>query len=283
MFGFGKKKRTDFVDVPLRDNFYQTSSFFPMPVVLVSTVSPSGQTNLGTYSLCFPHVIAGSPAMMLISRSDSNTATNIRRTGLAALNFIPDEKKLIDNCVEMGFPGDTTEEKMARSIFTLLPSRRQAEGDETLPEIVAESVQVFECRWDASHPWEVSEAESHFLLRIENIDMQEHWFDALESGKAFPKLPVDFGFRQGVHFWFAHPGKPYAVDVPARHGVQAEHVQFQAERIDPDLSWDLEACARLTGIPRIFMDRVLRKIAAQAKERGATTVTVELLDQLPRR
>lgn len=49
----------DFTDVKILDNFYQTSCFYPMPVVLVSTLAESGQTNLGPYSLCFPHVISG--------------------------------------------------------------------------------------------------------------------------------------------------------------------------------------------------------------------------------
>ena len=48
-----------FKDLRIVDNFYQTSSFFPMPTVLVSTVSESGQTNCGSYSLCFPYYIAG--------------------------------------------------------------------------------------------------------------------------------------------------------------------------------------------------------------------------------
>ena len=47
----------DFEDVPVLDNFYQTSAFFPMPVVLVATRADDGAANLGPYSLCFPHVI----------------------------------------------------------------------------------------------------------------------------------------------------------------------------------------------------------------------------------
>ena len=35
----------DFEDIGILDNFYQTSSFFPMLVVLITTVSESGQTN----------------------------------------------------------------------------------------------------------------------------------------------------------------------------------------------------------------------------------------------
>lgn len=49
----------EFTEVRVLDNFYQTSSFYPMPVVLVSTLAESGRTNLGPYSLCFPHIITG--------------------------------------------------------------------------------------------------------------------------------------------------------------------------------------------------------------------------------
>ena len=86
---------SEFKDLRIVDNFYQTSSFFPMPVVLASTVSESGQTNIGSYSLCFPYYIAGKDyyAMILEVRNSSNTAQNILRTGKVALNFIPDNKK----------------------------------------------------------------------------------------------------------------------------------------------------------------------------------------------
>ena len=42
-----------FKDLRIVDNFYQTSSFFPMPTTEIGTLSESGQTNLGSYSLCF--------------------------------------------------------------------------------------------------------------------------------------------------------------------------------------------------------------------------------------
>ena len=40
-------KKDKFKDLRIVDNFYQTSSFFPMPTILISTVSESGQTNVG--------------------------------------------------------------------------------------------------------------------------------------------------------------------------------------------------------------------------------------------
>ncbi len=42
-----------FKNLRIVDNFYQTSSFFPMPTTEIGTLSESGQTNLGSYSLCF--------------------------------------------------------------------------------------------------------------------------------------------------------------------------------------------------------------------------------------
>lgn len=42
------------------DNFYQSSSFFPMPLCFVGTLDENGKnTSFGAYSLCFPYYIAG--------------------------------------------------------------------------------------------------------------------------------------------------------------------------------------------------------------------------------
>lgn len=53
-----------------------------MPTTEIGTLSESGQTNIGSYSLCFPYYIAGKDyyAMVLCCRNSSNTAKNILRT-----------------------------------------------------------------------------------------------------------------------------------------------------------------------------------------------------------
>ena len=83
-----------FKDLRIVDNFYQTSSFFPMPTTEIGTLSESGLTNLGSYSLCFPYYIAGNDyyAMILCCRNSSNTAKNILRTGKCTINFITDKR-----------------------------------------------------------------------------------------------------------------------------------------------------------------------------------------------
>ena len=180
MFWF-KNEKTDFVNVSILDNFYQTSSFYPMPVVICSTVSENGLTNLGSYSLCFPFGISKDHYMMLISRSTSNTAENIRKRKTIALNFIPYDKAFLKNAVELGFPGETTEEKLEESIFTLIPSSRNEDEkakDLHYPEIIKESVQVFECTVDESKIFTYNgpEIEAHFLLKIveQNLRSRNH-------------------------------------------------------------------------------------------------------------
>jgi flavin reductase (DIM6/NTAB) family NADH-FMN oxidoreductase RutF len=105
---------SSFKDLRIVDNFYQTSAFFPMPTLLVSTLTEEGNTSLGSYSLCFPYYIAGKDyyAMLLECRNSSNTAQNILSRGTCALNFIEDSKEDFKEAVRLGFPGETSSEKM---------------------------------------------------------------------------------------------------------------------------------------------------------------------------
>lgn len=277
--------KDDFVRVRILDNFYQTSSFFPMPVVLVSTVAETGPTNLGPYSLCFPHIISGEHSMVLISRGNSNTAQNIRRSRVCAINFIPDDKKYMRNCVMLGFPGDTTEEKMQNSIFTLLPSTRTEEErvpGVLYPHIVAEAIQVFECTWDQRYPLQYNEEtlECQFVLRIDKIVMKSKWRDCLFEGKGFPRLPVDYGFRDNTSFWFTRGARPYQVPIPQEKAVDTSAVMYAAQRYDPDIEWQEAACAKLARVPRVFLTKAVAECVQAAKEEGLTEITPEFLDRI---
>ena len=42
---------SSFENLRVVDNFYQTSLFFPMPTVVISTLCEDGSTTLGPYSL----------------------------------------------------------------------------------------------------------------------------------------------------------------------------------------------------------------------------------------
>lgn len=274
----------DFEDIRMLDNFYQTSSFFPMPVVLVSTLSSENRTNLGPYSLCFPHLVAERYAMMLICREDSNTAMNIKRTGVCAINFIPDDKKLMENCVELGWPGDTTEEKMQRSIFTLMPSMRPENSNgENFPEIVKESVQVFECTWDRSVEHRLIAGCDNFVLNVDHIFMKRKFKDGIIRGvdeKTIPKLPTAMGFRDNLWFWFTETKKPYKIRIPEDRGTSLNTITYAAKRFDPSITWDDEACAMISSVPRVFLNRVFKGVVEQAKVEGITHITPEFMEKV---
>jgi flavin reductase (DIM6/NTAB) family NADH-FMN oxidoreductase RutF len=277
--------KQDFVDVRALDNFYQTSSFFPMPVVLVSTVAESGQTNLGPYSLCFPHFIADKHGLMLISRADSNTSQNIQRNGVCALNFVPDKKDYMENCVMLGYPGESTSEKMKNSAFTLIPSTRSAEERQPgvqYPEIVREAVQVFECTWDSNYPlrYDEEDQECRFALVINKIVLQKRWRDSLLKGEGFPRLPVCYGFRNNRNFWFSRHSRPYAVPIPKSKAVNVSSVMYAVTRYDPDITWQEAACEKLVRVPRIFLSTVIAKSVEAARAEGLTEITPEFLDRI---
>jgi len=281
----------DFRDVRILDNFYQTSAFFPMPVLLVCTIAEAGQMNLGPYSLCFPFRVAGGCYQMVFnSRDNSNTGTNLRRTGLCTLNFIPDDRRYMRNCVMLGYPGETTEEKMRNSIFTLLPSRRPPEARKertAYPHIVGEAIQVFECSLDS---FEVDE-ELHSMRSILTIDtvlLKDRWHRLLVEGRtkrlgrraSFPPLPVDYGFRNNAHFWFSKHSAPYSEPIPRSKAVSVDSVMWAITRggFAEGLSWPPEAAARLVNVPRVFLGMVLKGIADEAAKAGVTTITPEFLD-----
>jgi hypothetical protein len=93
-------------------------------------------------------------------------------------------------------------------------------------------------------------------------------------------LPIDYGYRDSLHFWFTEGKKPFAVDIPKGHGVTADAVLFQANRIDPDVTWEPEACAALAGVPRVFLKTVLEGGVATAKARGVSVSTPAFIQEI---
>lgn len=288
----------NFETLRIVDNFYQTSAFFPMPTILVSTVSPNGMTNLGSYSLCFPYYIAGKDyyAMVLECRNSSNTCQNILRTKKCSLNFIPDDKRYFREAVRLGFPGDTTEEKMKDCLFTLSESDLGADR----PKVVDCSFQVFECTWDDSlenafedkpgildgypAPYRnfngiTSPFGAHFILKIDRILMKKKYSDAIINGVkagAFPKVPVDYGYRDSTNFWMSRFRRPFPEKIQAKEG-DVNSVIYAAKRIDPEVTFTEAACAKLTKIPRVFLKAALNQMVQIAKSEGISVIDEDAL------
>lgn len=295
---------SSFKDLRIVDNFYQTSAFYPMPTVCISTVNEDGTLNIGSYSLVFPYYIAGKDyyAMLLECRNTSNTCGNIMRTKHCALNFINDDKALFKEAVRLGFPGPSKEKMSEKLLFTL--EKGQADPNDKLrPEIIKESFQVFECTWDDSlenaskfnvediddgHPGPyndfngiTSKYGAHFILKIDKILMKEEYYNAIVNGvnkNSFPRVPVDYGYRDSTNFWytqFPRFKKPIAEPIPAAKEIDISSIKYAADRIDPNIKFTDDALKNFVKVPRPFIKTVLNGCVTWAKENNVTLITDE--------
>lgn len=193
-----------FVEVPLRPRFFQSSAYFPMPVVILATRTEKGDVNLAPYSLCFPVVGDEGHRLMLVTRSASKTAANLQRTGRVSLNFLPDSPSFVAQCRALAAPVATAE-KVAASGLAWQPSPLpDAPDGMKAPPLIEGAVQVFECRLVSTEAADDG-AEHRFLLEVEAIRMPPEWAEILERGGRGPHLPVDYGFRRGSESWHSRP------------------------------------------------------------------------------
>ena len=292
---------SSFENLRIVDNFYQTSLFFPMPTVIISTLCEDGSTNLGPYSLVQPYYVAGKGyyAMLLSCRNSSNTAQNILRNGKCALNFISDDPKMFKEAVKLSWPGDTTQEKMPRCAYKMEPSLLQEENPEDIrPMVLTDAIQVIECTWvreldgaDKDMPGQLNGYEgpyhdfngitsqfgAHFILRIDKILMKKKYKDAIINGvraKDFPPLPVDYGYRDSKYFWFHRKTRMRAELLQMRKASLAS-VRYAADRVDDKIKFTDEALTTVLGVPRVFLPLVLRGCVDWARENGVELITAE--------
>ena len=285
---------SSFENLRVVDNFYQTSLFFPMPTVVISTLCEDGTTTLGPYSLVQPYYVAGKDyyAMLLSCRNSSNTAQNILRNGKCAINFVDDKPSTFKECVKLSWPGDKPEDKMPNCQFKL--EAGQAEGDR--PMVLTDAIQVIECTWvreldnaqnDAPgclngyeppyHDFNgiTSKFGCHFILKVDKILMKKKYSDAIINGvKAsdFPNLPVDYGYRDSKNFWFHRKRRMRAELLPIRK-QSLESVRYAADRADDKVKFTDDALEMILNVPRVFLPLVLKGCVEWARENDCTLIT----------
>ena len=287
---------SSFENLRVVDNFYQTSLFFPMPTVVISTLCEDGSTTLGPYSLVQPYYVAGKDfyAMLLSCRNSSNTAQNILRTGKCAINFVDDKPKTFKECVKLSWPGDTPADKMPKCQFKL--EKGQAEGER--PMVVTDAIQVIECSWvreldNAQNdlPGQLNGYEppyhdfngitskfgAHFILKVDKILMKKKYHDAIINGvtaKDFPNLPVDYGYRDSKNFWFHRKTRMRAELLPMRQ-QSLESVRYAADRVDDKVKFTDDALQTVLNVPRVFLPLVLKGCVDWAKENNCQLISAK--------
>ena len=285
---------SSFENLRVVDNFYQTSLFFPMPTVVISTLCEDGSTTLGPYSLCQPYYVAGKDyyAMLLSCRNSSTTAQNILRNGKCAINFVDDKPSTFKECVKLSWPGDKPSDKMPRCNFKL--EKGQAEGER--PMVISDAIQVIECTWmrelDNAQDDQAGELNgyqppyhdfngitspfgAHFILRVDKILMKKKYSDAIINGvraKDFPNLPVDYGYRDSKNFWFHRKSRLRAELLPVRKAT-LESVRYAADRIDDKVRFTDDALELMLNVPRIFLPTALKGCVEWARENNCELIT----------
>ena len=292
---------SSFENLRIVDNFYQTSLFFPMPTVVISTLCDDGSTNLGPYSLVQPYYVAGKDyyAMLLCCRNSSNTAQNILKNGKCALNFIPDDPKYFKEAVKLSWPGDKPEDKMPKCKFKLETSMIEEENPEDKrPMVLTDAIEVIECTWvreldgaDKDLPGELNGYEppyhdfngitskfgAHFILKVDKILMKKKYSDAIIRGVGpfdFPRLPVDYGYRDSKNFWYHRTNWMHAELLQVRK-ASIDSVRYAADRVDDKVKFTDDALETVLGVPRVVLPLVLKGCVAWAKENGVELITAE--------
>ena len=292
---------SSFENLRIVDNFYQTSLFFPMPTVIISTLCEDGTTNLGPYSLVQPYYVAGKDyyAMLLCCRNSSNTAQNILRNGKCTLNFIDDNPKTFKEAVKLSWPGDKPSDKMPKCKFKLEKSMiEELNPEDKRPMVLTDAIQAIECTWvreldgaDKDLPGELNGYEgpyhdfngitskfgAHFILKVDKILMKKKYSDAIIRGvKAsdFPGLPVDYGYRDSKNFWFHKKTRMRAELLQVRK-ASLESVRYAADRADDTVKFTDDALETILGVPRVFLSVVLKGCVDWAKDNGVTLITAE--------
>ena len=121
---------------------------------------------------------------------------------------------------------------------------------------------------------------AHFILRVDKILMKKRYYDAILNGvKAgdFPRVPVDYGYRDSKNFWYTPFRRPRAELLPLRE-TSLESVKYAAGRIDDKVKFTDEACMKLIKVPRIFLPTALKGCVQWAKEHDVTLITAEHMD-----
>jgi len=297
--------KNEFKNIIIKDNFYQSSCFFPMPLTMIGTLTEKGETSYGSYSLIFPYYIAGKDhyCMVLECRNTSNTAKDLLRTGKCCINFIPAKKKYFKQAVNCGFPGDTPEEKMKNFKLTPIDGLMAKEDkNNKYPKVLDEAIQVFECSWwkeldNAENDVVLDDYENykyhnfngitsrygaHFILKIDKILIKEKYEKSIVDGATklnYPPIPTNWGYRDSNNFWVSKFKRPYFLEIPKRN-IDIESLRYAANRLNSNVKFTDDALLVLASAPRAFLKVILKGCAEWAEKKGYDVITEKEMNEM---
>ena len=111
--------------------------------------------------------------------------------------------------------------------------------------------------------------------------MKEKYHNSIVNGvksNNFPRVPVDYGYRDSTNFWYTKFSRPISEKIPEKNDGDVKSVMYAADRIDPEIKFTGEACAKLTKIPRIFLKAALTQMVNIAREEGIKLIDEDALN-----
>ena len=100
------------------------------------------------------------------------------------------------------------------------------------------------------------------------------------KASSFPRVPVDYGYRDSTYFWYTKFRRPIKCPIPNVQSNSVDSVQFAADRTDPNIKFTREACAMLVKVPRVFLKTVLNGCVKYAREHNITVIDEKIMKDI---
>lgn len=91
------------------------------------------------------------------------------------------------------------------------------------------------------------------------VIIKKKYRDAINNGvksKAFPALPVDYGYRDSKNFWF-HRKKKMRAEFLQMREASLESVRYAADRADDKINFTDDALKTVLAVPGVCLKVVL--------------------------
>lgn len=96
------------------------------------------------------------------------------------------------------------------------------------------------------------------------------------KASSFPKVPIDFGYRDSTYFWHTKFRRGLKCPIPNVQSKSLDSVRWT----DPNIHFTDEACAMLVKVPRVFLKSVLNGCVKYAKEHGIATIDEKVMKDI---
>ena len=108
--------------------------------------------------------------------------------------------------------------------------------------------------------------------------MKEKHYNTIINGitpSCYPKVSVDYGYRDSTYFWYTKFKKPIKEKNTAKKEADLSGVMYAANRVDDVVEFSEDACQTLVKVPRVFLKLVLQGCVSWARENNVALMAAD--------